>query len=168
MEANITVCLLKPEAPQDPRRVAVMRQAIEQDGAREGSLASECLTAARAHGLSSEDTYVFLAYQALFRLAETNQRHVYLSDIAPFIEQALATRDAGARFAASMRRLVRRVLTRRSSGTGPAGRSIDGEPLRLDLLAGGLLRRLIAPICTVSRFIVRGRGTNFWSKLNAG
>jgi len=73
-------------APQDAESVAVMRWAIEEDAAREGSLAGECLAAARAAGLSAEDTYVFLAYELLLRLEEQQQRHKYLSDIAPFTE----------------------------------------------------------------------------------
>src|SRR5438105_9243881 len=59
MEATTTVWLTKPMAPQDAESVAVMRWAIEEDAAREGSLAGECLAAARAAGLSAEDTYVF-------------------------------------------------------------------------------------------------------------
>src|SRR6267143_649084 len=86
MQAITTVWLVKPEAPQDAESVAVMRRAIEKDGAREGSLIGECLDAARARGLSGEETYVFLAYQALLRLEETHERHIYLSDIAPFLE----------------------------------------------------------------------------------
>ena len=88
MEGTTTVWLVKPEAPQDAESVAVMRRAIEQDGARRGSLIGECLDAARARGLSGEETYVFLAYQALLRLEETRERHIYLSDIAPFLESA--------------------------------------------------------------------------------
>src|SRR5437879_7972738 len=86
MEATTTIWLTKPMAPQDAESVAVMRWAIEEDAAREGSLAGECLAAARAAGLSAEDTYVFLAYELLLRLEEQQQRHKYLSDIAPFIE----------------------------------------------------------------------------------
>ena len=86
MEGTTTVWLVKPQAPQDAESVAVMRRAIEQDGAREGSLIGECLEAARARGLSGEETYVFLAYQALLRLEETHERHIYLSEIAPFLE----------------------------------------------------------------------------------
>ena len=86
MEAITTVWLVKPEAPQDAESIADMRRAIEHDGARPGSLVSECLEAARAGGLSEEETYVFLAYQALLRLEETQQRHIYLSDLAPFLE----------------------------------------------------------------------------------
>jgi hypothetical protein len=103
MEGTTTVWLVKPEAPQDAESVTVMRRAIEQDGAREGSLIAECLNAARARRLSGEETYVFLAYQALLRLAETHERHIYLSDIAPFPESVprpgvtahMATRIAG-------------------------------------------------------------------------
>ena len=47
-----------------------MRRAIEQDAARPGSLIGECLEVARARELSEEETYVFLAYQALLRLEE--------------------------------------------------------------------------------------------------
>src|SRR3989440_4352680 len=50
MEATTTVWLTKPMAPQDAESVAVMRWAIEEDAAREGSLAGECLAAARAAG----------------------------------------------------------------------------------------------------------------------
>jgi len=91
MEGTTTVWLVKPEVPQDADSIAVMRRAIEQDGAREGSLIGECLDAARARGLSGEETYVFLAYQALLRLEETHQRHIYLSDIAPFLESVPRT-----------------------------------------------------------------------------
>ena len=69
MEATTTVWLNKPMAPQDAESVAVMRWAIEEDAAREGSLAGECFAAARAAGLSAEDTYVFLAYELLLRTA---------------------------------------------------------------------------------------------------
>src|ERR1700730_14686891 len=75
-QAITTVWLVKPEAPQDDEGVAAMRLAIEQDGAREGSLVAECLEAARARGLSGEDTYVFIAYQALLRLQGTYARHL--------------------------------------------------------------------------------------------
>jgi hypothetical protein len=86
MEAVTTVWLVKPEAPQDAESIAFMRRAIEQDGARPGSLVADCLEAARARGLAPEETYVFLAYQALLRLEETHQRHIYLSELAPFLE----------------------------------------------------------------------------------
>src|SRR5438105_12992618 len=72
MEATTTIWLTKPMAPQDAESVAVMRWAIEEDAAREGSLAGECLAAAQAAGLSAEDTYVFLAYELLLR--ETRDR----------------------------------------------------------------------------------------------
>jgi hypothetical protein len=86
MEATTTVWLVKPEAPQDAQSITFMRRAIEQDGTRPGSLVAECLEAARARGLTREQTYVFLAYQALLWLEETHQRHIFLSDIAPFLE----------------------------------------------------------------------------------
>ena len=113
MEGTTTVWLVKPQAPQDAETVALMRRAIEHDGAREGSLVGECLDAARARGLSGEETYVFLAYQALLRLEETHQRHVYLSDIAPFLEsvpQPGVTACTGARIAEHLRRLVRSAV----------------------------------------------------------
>ncbi len=80
MDANTTVWLVKPEPPRDADGVAAMRRAIEQDGTREGTLAADCLVAARASGLSGEETYLFLAYEALLRLEETRQRHIYLND----------------------------------------------------------------------------------------
>jgi hypothetical protein len=109
-QAITTVWLVKPEAPQDDEGVAAMRLAIEQDGGREGSLVAECLEAARARGLSGEDTYVFIAYQALLRLQETHERHVYLSDVAPFLESAPSPPGVTARVAARVERLVRRVV----------------------------------------------------------
>jgi hypothetical protein len=109
MEAITTVMLVKPEVPQDAESVTVMRRAIEQDGAREGSLVGECLEAARARGLSAEETYVFIAYQALLRLEETHQRHIYLSDIAPFLE-SVPSPGVAARIAAHVEWLVRSVV----------------------------------------------------------
>ena len=111
MEAITTVWLVKPEAPKDTEGVAVMRRAIEQDGAREGSLVAECLESARARGLSGEETYVFIAYQALLRLQETHERHIYLSDVAPFLE-SVPSRAPGvtARIAAHAGELVRSVV----------------------------------------------------------
>ena len=143
MEATTTVWLTKPMAPQDAESVAVMRWAIEEDAAREGSLAGECLAAARAAGLSAEDTYVFLAYELLLRLEEQQQRYKYLSDIAPFIEStpsspgvdpapsppgvpaAPSSPGVAARLAEHVGRLARntvgRVLHLERAGTGPAG-----------------------------------------------
>ena len=115
-QAITTVWLVKPEAPQDDEGVAAMRLAIEQDGGREGSLVAECLEAARARGLSGEDTYVFIAYQALLRLQETHERHVYLSDVAPFLEPAPSPPGVTARVAARVERLVRRVIDRPETG----------------------------------------------------
>jgi hypothetical protein len=117
MEAITTVWLVKPEAPQGAEGVADMRRAIEQDGARDGSLVRECLEAARARGLSAEETYVFLAYQALLRLEEIHQRHIYLSNIAPFLESVPSrpgVMPSGlgvtARIVAHVERLVRSVI----------------------------------------------------------
>jgi hypothetical protein len=115
MEATTTVWLAKPESPQDAESVAVMRWAIEQDAARQGSLVGECLAAARAAGLSAEDTYVFLAYQALLRLEEQQERHVYLSDIAPFVEappSSPSSRGVAARLASHVGRLARTAVGR--------------------------------------------------------
>lgn len=107
MDANTTVWLIKPEPPHDADGVAAMRRAIEQDGTREGTLASDCLVAARASGLSGEETYLFLAYEALLRLEETRQRHIYLND-AP---QADA-QYRGAHFAEQVGRQVGRLVRR--------------------------------------------------------
>jgi hypothetical protein len=113
-EAITTVWLVKPEAPNDAEGVTAMRLAIEQDGAREGSLVAECFEAARARGLSDEDTYVFIAYQALLRLQETHERHVYLSDVAPFLESAPSPPGVAARIVAHAGELVRSVVDRAS------------------------------------------------------
>jgi hypothetical protein len=119
METGTTVWLAKPEAPQDAESVAVMRWAIEEDAAREGSLAGECLAAARAAGLSAEDTYVFLAYQLLLRLEEQQQRHMYLSEIAPFVEQPPSSQGVAARLAELARNAVERVLHFERASTEP-------------------------------------------------
>jgi len=109
METNTVVWLVKPQAPHDAESVAAMRRAIEHDGTREGSLASQCLEAARARGLSGEETYLFLAYQALLRLEETRQRFIYLSDLAPFVESESKEPGLGAQIASRMQRLARNV-----------------------------------------------------------
>jgi hypothetical protein len=119
METGTTVWLAKPEAPQDAESVAVMRWAIEEDATREGSLAGECLAAARAAGLSAEDTYVFLAYQLLLRFEEQQQRHVYLSEIAPFVEQPPPSQGVAARLAELARNTVGRVLRLDRASTEP-------------------------------------------------
>ena len=112
MEASTTVWLTRPEAPQDAESVAVMRWAIEQDAAREGSLAGECLAAAQAAGLSAEDTYVFLAYQALLRLEEHQQRNMYLSDLAPAVQPPPTSPGVASRLAMHVGRLARNAVGR--------------------------------------------------------
>ncbi len=109
MEAITSVRLVKPEAPQDAESIERMRWSIEQDAAREGSLIGRCLTLARACGLSAEETYVFLAYHALLQLEETHQRHIYLSDVAPFLESAPPESGAREGAAVYLRELVRRL-----------------------------------------------------------
>ncbi len=115
MEANTSVRLIKPEAPDDAESIARMRSAIEQDAARKGSLIGDCLAAARARGLDPEETYVFLAFHALLQLEETHQRHVYLSDIAPYLDSlprdfGIGEPGVGERAADYLRELGRRVL----------------------------------------------------------
>jgi len=51
MEAITTVWLVKPEAPRGAESIDIMRRAIEEDGARPGSLIGECLEVARALAL---------------------------------------------------------------------------------------------------------------------
>jgi len=113
MDANTdtTVWLVKPEPPHDADGVAAMRRAIEQDGARNGTLASECLEAARSQGLSGEETYLFLAYEALLRLEESHQRHLYLNDAAADSAQA-AEPSAAAHLAEQVGRQVGRLVRR--------------------------------------------------------
>lgn len=108
MESNTTVWLVKPEAPEGAEDVEAMRRAIEEDGAREGSLAGQCLDAARARGLSTEDTYLFLAYHALLRLEEAQQRSLYISDMAQDVAPVPARRGMAAQIAARLRRLAGR------------------------------------------------------------
>jgi hypothetical protein len=119
METGTVVWLAKPEAPQNAESVAVMRWAIEEDAAREGSFAGECLAAARAAGLSAEDTYVFLAYELLLRLEEQQQRHMYLSEIAPFVERPPSARGVAARLAELARNAFGRVLHPEQASTAP-------------------------------------------------
>jgi hypothetical protein len=119
METGTVVWLARPEAPQNAESVAVMRWAIEEDAAREGSLAGECLAGARAAGLSTEDTYVFLAYELLLRLEEQQQRHMYLSEIAPFVEQPPSARGVAARLAELARNAFGRALHLEQASTEP-------------------------------------------------
>jgi hypothetical protein len=146
MEAITTVWLVKPEAPQDPDSIAFMRRAIEQDGTRPGSLVAECLEAARARGLTPEQSYMFLAYQALLRLEETHQRHIYLSDIAPCLQPISPQSAATARKAPG---ITARIV-----------RSAVDQALRIERALAELVRispapdsRLKAPAeaCTVRR-----------------
>jgi hypothetical protein len=129
-QAITTVWLVKPEAPNDAEGVTAMRLAIEQDGAREGSLVAECLEAARARGLSGEETYVFIAYQALLRLQETHERHVYLSDVAPFLESVPSPPGVAARIAAHAGELVRSVVDLASRTERTAAESTRISPDR--------------------------------------
>jgi hypothetical protein len=129
-QAITTVWLVKPEAPNDAEGVTAMRLAIEQDGAREGSLVAECLEAARARGLSDEDTYVFIAYQALLRLQETHEQHVYLSDVAPFLESVPSPPGVTARIAARAGELVRSVVDLASRTERTAAESTRISPGR--------------------------------------
>jgi hypothetical protein len=110
MEAITTVWLVKPEAPQDAESITFMRRAIEQDGTRPGSLVAECLEGARARGLTREQTYVFLAYQALLWLEEAQQRHIYLSDIAPFLQSVSPQSAATAREAPGITARIGRAV----------------------------------------------------------
>jgi len=117
MEAITTVWLVKPEAPQGAEGVADCVGRSNRMAPAMASLVRECLEAARARGLSAEETYVFLAYQALLRLEETHQRHIYLSNIAPFLESVpsrpgvMPSRlGVTARIVAHVERLVRSVI----------------------------------------------------------
>jgi hypothetical protein len=53
--------------------VDAMRKAIDA-GQRDSHLICQCLGTARYAGMSGEDTYVLLAYQALLLLEQTHQR----------------------------------------------------------------------------------------------
>ena len=109
VEAPTTVWLAKPEAPHDAESVAVMRWAIEQDAARQGTIAADGLAAAQAAGLSREDTYVFLAYQALLRLEE---HHLYLCDVAPYVAEAADSEPSSSGVASRLASHVRHALER--------------------------------------------------------
>src|SRR5205814_7540784 len=130
MEAITTVWLVKPEAPRGAESIDIMRRAIEEDGARPGSLIGECLEVARARGLSEEETYVFLAYQALLRLEEAQQRHIYLSDIAPLVE------DGASQPAAPARKAPRRMSMR----VKRLARSAVNQALRFERAVAELVR----------------------------
>jgi len=134
MEAITTVWLVKPEAPQDAQSITFMRRAIEQDGTRRGSLVADCLEAARARGLTREQTYVFLAYQALLWLEETHQRHIYLSDIAPFLQPLSPQSAAPAREAPNI-----------TARIGTLVRSVIDRALRIERAVAELMRIFPAP-----------------------
>lgn len=50
-----------------------MRRAIYRAGARDSALIAQCMRHADLHGLSGEDRYVFLAYNALVQLENLHQ-----------------------------------------------------------------------------------------------
>jgi hypothetical protein len=110
MEANTTVWLSKPHAPESADEVEVMRRAVAADGLRADSLAAHCLEAAQARGLSTEETYLFLAYEALLQLEETRQRHIFLSEAANPETPVGAEGGVGAEIATRAGELVRRVV----------------------------------------------------------
>src|SRR2546430_5184882 len=143
MEAITTVWLVKPEAPRGAESIDIMRRAIEEDGARPGSLIGECLEVARARKLSEEETYVFLAYQALLRLEETQQRHIYLSDIAPFVESVASQPVAPARFTPVP---IRAVVQRLARSAVEQAVHIERAVAELVRIAPAQVSRLKAPV----------------------
>jgi hypothetical protein len=139
MEPITTVWLVKPEAPQDAESITFMRRAIEQDGTRPGSLVAECLEAARARGLTREQTYVFLAYHALLWLEETQQRHIYLSDIAPFVQ------PVSPQSAAATAREAPGITARIGTQVKSLMRSAVDQALRIERAVAELMRISPAP-----------------------
>lgn len=63
-----------------------MRQAIEK-GARDSGLISNCLNAARAQGLSGEDTYTLLAFHALQMMEDFWKKNLQIAYLAPNPQQ---------------------------------------------------------------------------------
>jgi len=123
-----------------------MRRAIEEDGARPGSLIGECLEVARARKLSEEETYVFLAYQALLRLEETQQRHIYLSDIAPFVESVASPPVAPARSAPSTTARIGTGVKRLARSAVEQAVHIERAVAELVRIAPAQVSRLKAPV----------------------
>lgn len=59
-----------------------MRAAIEK-GRRDSALIAQCLRQAEHMGLSGEDKYVMLAYQALIQLGSTHQQLMRVVSLTP-------------------------------------------------------------------------------------
>ena len=59
-----------------------MRAAITK-GQRDSALIAQCLRQAEYMGLSGEDKYVILAYQALIQLEETHKRLMHFVSLMP-------------------------------------------------------------------------------------
>ena len=81
---NIQIGLSSQEMPKD---VNGMRQSIET-GRRDSALIATCLRQAEYNGLSGEDKYVLLAYQALVMLetyAQNTLRMAALSPVPPMV-----------------------------------------------------------------------------------
>lgn len=82
---RIQLGLLKPETTEEVKEQATldgMRRAIEM-ASRDSVLIRQCLDSARYAGLSGEDKYVLLAYQALLALEEHWQRNLRFSELSP-------------------------------------------------------------------------------------
>jgi len=73
---------LEPIKDNDVPTFDQMREAIYQ-GSRDSHLIRGSLDAARYRGLSGEDTYVLLAYQALIHLESVHKRLMRMVSLTP-------------------------------------------------------------------------------------
>lgn len=82
---DIKMGLERPATAEDIKEQAElngMRAAIER-GSRDSHLIRSCLDMARYQGLSGEDKYVVLAYQALLALEDFHKRTLRFMELSP-------------------------------------------------------------------------------------
>lgn len=73
---------IEPIKSETPPSMDDMRRAIEKGG-RDSHLIRAALDSARYNGFSGEDTYVYLAYQALIHLEDAHKRLMRMVSLTP-------------------------------------------------------------------------------------
>lgn len=90
MFGDIQIGLKAQEMPKD---VDGMRRAIEA-GRRDSALIATCLRQAEYNGMSGEDKYVLLAYQALVMLESYAQNTLKMAALSPVPPMIVGKPDA--------------------------------------------------------------------------
>lgn len=77
---------IEPLKGDTPPSLNDMRKAIDMGG-RDSHLIRATLDSARYNGFSGEDTYVFLAYQALIHLQKTHEHLMRMVSLTPSMQK---------------------------------------------------------------------------------